>query len=113
MITRIGTPPSLASRDARLTSPPEAPAPRDATLQDAVRQLEGVFVEQLFKAMRETVPRDGIISGGTGEEMFSGLMDQHLAADVPREWSSGLADALLARFRARESLTPPDTPEVR
>jgi len=96
-----------------VTATPLPPQSRDAKLEDAVRQLEGVFVEQLFKAMRETVPHDGIISGGTGEEMFSGLMDQHLAADVPREWSSGLADALLSRFRASETIPAPDTPEVR
>lgn len=92
---------------------PRTPATRDPRLEDAVRQLEGVFVEQLFKAMRETVPHDGIVSGGSGEAMFSGLMDQHLAADVPREWSRGLADALLARFRAAESTPASALPEVR
>jgi peptidoglycan hydrolase FlgJ len=82
---------------ATTTAGPVRP-PTDRRLEHAVQQLEGVFVEQLFKAMRETVPDDGIISGGSGEEMFTGLMDQHLSMSVPGEWSSGLAHALLTRL---------------
>lgn len=76
------------------------PSP-EARLREAVTQLEGVFVEQLFKAMRETVPQDGLTSGGAGEEMFTGLMDQHLAATVPAGWDHGLADALTRQLQGR------------
>lgn len=71
------------------------PRPRDAKLQQAALQMEGVFVQQLYKAMRESVPQEeGIVSGGVGEEMFTALMDQHLAAETPEHWERGLADAL-------------------
>ncbi|MBK8250665.1 MAG: rod-binding protein [Gemmatimonadetes bacterium] len=88
---------------------PVAPSADEQRLAHAVRQLEGVFVEQLFKAMRETVPTDGLTNGGAGEEMFNSLMDQHLAALVPQEWPSTFADALVERFRAAGALstTPP------
>jgi flagellar protein FlgJ len=76
-----------------VASPP--PSARDARLQQAASQLEGVFVQQLYKAMRDSVPQgEGIVSGGTGEEMFTALMDQHLAADTPRHWERGLTAAL-------------------
>ena len=32
---------------------------------ETMRDLEGVFVEQLFKAMRETVPDGGLVDGGS------------------------------------------------
>lgn len=98
---------SITSVSPRPATPP--PSPDEARLADAVRQLEGVFVEQLFKAMRETVPTDGLTSGGAGEQMFSSMMDQHLAALVPNEWPSTFADALVERFRAAGALatTPP------
>jgi flagellar protein FlgJ len=73
--------------------------PDHTRLTQAVQQLEGVFVEQLFKAMRETVPTDGLTSGGPGEQMFFGLLDQRLSEIVPQQWSSSMGDALLARFR--------------
>lgn len=90
-----------------------APASQDEKLRKAAAQLEGVFVEQLLKAMRETVPQgEGAFSGGSGEEMFTGLLDQHLATETPGEWSDGLASALYRQLRARlpEGSTPTSVP---
>ena len=68
---------------------------RDAKLKEAAQHLEGMFVQQLYKAMRDTVPQqDGIVTGGTGEDIFTGLMDEHLAAETPKHWENGLSKAL-------------------
>lgn len=77
---------------------------RDARLRQVVGQLQGVFVEQLFKAMRETVPTDGITSGGAGEQMFAGMLDQHLANAVPTQWDHGLGESLLRQLRPQLAL---------
>lgn len=79
-----------------------------ARLAQSARQLEGVFVEQLFKAMRETVPTDGLTNGGAGEQMFAGILDQRLSEIVPEQWSSTIGDALLAQFRTKgaDRVTP-------
>ncbi len=90
---------------------------RDADLKKVAKQLEGVFVQQLFKAMRETVPQEeGIVSGGAGEEIFTSLMDEHLAAETPNQWNGGLGEALYRQLRsyaapstATASPTPLDT----
>jgi len=88
------------------TTPPSA-APRDAKLQQAVTQLEGVFVQQLYKAMRESVPQqEGIVTGGAGEDMFTALMDQHLAAETPKHWERGLSHALYRQL-SQHLVTPP------
>ena len=77
------------------------PAPSEqARLRQASRDLEGVFVEQLFKAMRETVPESTLFSGGAGEEMFTSMMDAHLASEVPASWENGLGKALYRQLRA-------------
>ncbi len=75
-------------------SPAPALSAEQTRLRQAAQQLEGVFVEQLFKAMRATVPSDGTMNGGAGEEMFSGLLDEHLAAQTPDQWQRGLGEAL-------------------
>ncbi|MCC6316098.1 MAG: rod-binding protein [Gemmatimonadaceae bacterium] len=80
---------------------PITPAGDDRRLREAARALEGVFVAQLFKAMRETVPQDGALSGGAGEEMFSSMLDERMADLVPTQWNSDLGDALLRQFRTR------------
>lgn len=80
--------------------PPAAPLDRDAKLRDTAVQLEGMFVTQLYQAMRTTIPDDGLIAGGSGEAMFTGLMDEHLAAETPRGWGGhGLAEALVRQLR--------------
>jgi flagellar protein FlgJ len=73
-------------------------------LRAAAKQLEGVFVEQLFKAMRETVPNDGLTHGGAGEEMFTGLLDQHLSESVPGQWQHGIGESL---YRQMSTHVPP------
>ncbi|HEX6925035.1 MAG TPA: rod-binding protein [Longimicrobiaceae bacterium] len=75
------------------------PPSDEARLRKASQDLEGVFVEQLFKAMRETVPENSLLDGGTGEEMFTSMLDSHLAAEVPSQWASGLAEALYRQLR--------------
>lgn len=80
------------------TAVPSVPD-RLARLKDTSGKLEGVFVEQLFKAMRETVPKDGITDGGQGEDIFSSLLDQKIADDVPKQWHRGVADALFRELR--------------
>ncbi len=100
----------MIDRIASPTAGSPALPPRDARLQQAVTQLEGVFVQQLYKAMRESVPQqEGIVSGGTGEEMFTALMDQHLAAETPRHWERGLSDALYRQLSRHLVSASPST----
>ncbi|MFN8582728.1 MAG: rod-binding protein [Gemmatimonadaceae bacterium] len=102
-IGRVGT------RDATL------PSNDEAGLRRVARQLEGVFVQQIFKAMRDTVPHDGAIDGGAGEEMFTGMMDEHISSDVPAQWSHGIGEALVRQLRGAlqpaTAPTPTSTPE--
>jgi flagellar protein FlgJ len=93
----------------RITSsaaPAAQPARDDERLRGVARQLEGVFVQQLFKAMRETVPTDGIANGGAGEEIFTSLMDERIAGDVPSHWDRGIGESLYRQLRA--ALPPAD-----
>ena len=83
------------------TSATPAPLPEHERLRRAARDLEGVFVEQMFKAMRESVPEGGVVDGGTGEEMFTALLDQKLSALVPTKWDRGLAEAVYGQLRGR------------
>lgn len=97
---------------------PTAPADRETALRRTALQLEGMFVTQLYQAMRATVPDDGLTSGGSGEAMFTGMLDEHVASQTPEHWRGhGLADALVRQLRGMgtapeaSSSTPAATPE--
>ena len=91
-------------------TPPSTMATRETKLKNAAQQLEGMFVQQLYKAMRDTVPQqDGIVTGGAGEDIFTGLMDQHLAAETPKHWENGLSKALYRQLHRGLSSENTDT----
>ena len=96
----------------------KAPAPGanndDVRLRNAARQLEGVFTQQLFKAMRETVPEDqGAIGGSSAQDMFTGLLDEHLSSDPHAASTHGIGEAIynhLLRSRGAAAAAPVTPP---
>lgn len=89
----------------RLT--PGLAAPQHATPQERLRQtalqMEGIFVQQLFAAMRDTVPQEGIVPQSSAQDTFTSLFDEKLAQQVPTQWSGGhsLAQALYQQLSQR------------
>ncbi len=76
------------------------PDDQDDGLRRVAHQLEGVFVEHLFRAMRETVPEGGLVDGGSGEEIFTNMLDQQLADSLAAGWDRGLGAAIYRQLRA-------------
>lgn len=68
-------------------------------LRELCAQLEGVFLEQLMKALRETVPESGLTGGGAGEEIFSSLLDGHISNLAAGRLEHGLGAALYRQLR--------------
>jgi Rod binding domain-containing protein len=78
-------------------------------LKKTAQQFEGIFIKQLLDAMDKTVERSGFMSGGSGEDMFRGLMFDHISQSIstgPGGSGFGLADAI---YRQLESRLPVDT----
>lgn len=88
---RPGTDVLGALRDGRIQG-------AEARLKAATRLLEGTFYQEMFKAMRNTVPTGGAIASSPGEEMFTGLMDQHVADTAAMQSERGLGRALYRQF---------------
>lgn len=90
-----------------------AASSQDAKLHKVSSQLEGVFVQEMYKSMRSTVPSGGLFDGGTGEEMFTGMLDERIAADTPQHWKHGLSESIYRQLRdkvhAQNPSLPPDS----
>ena len=108
-MTPIGGPAPV--RDSTPADP--GAAAQDAKLHKVSTQLEGVFVQEMYKSMRATVPSGGLFDGGTGEEMFTGMLDEHIAADTPQQWKHGLSESIYRQLRdkvhAQNPSLPPDS----
>ncbi|MBT7859918.1 MAG: hypothetical protein HN712_06370 [Gemmatimonadetes bacterium] len=71
-------------------------------LREASRQFEAVFLNQMLKAMRETVGDGGLIEKGQGEEVFQGMLDEEWSKKLAgRHGSRGLSE-ILYRQLARQ-----------
>jgi flagellar protein FlgJ len=82
------------------------PADERVTLRRLAHQLEGVFLNQLFQAMRSSVPKEGLVDGGAGEDLFTSLMDEKVADQAAQKMERGLGDALYRQLAGRLT-TPP------
>jgi flagellar protein FlgJ len=78
-----------------------------ARLRHAAQQLEGVFLLQMLQAMRAAAPAVGLTGAGPGEELFTGLLDEHMAQAAAARSTHGLADALYRQLARR---LPPENP---
>ena len=85
-------PPAGASGPgAGTNAPAQDPA---AKLRKTSHQLEGVFLSYLFRAMRQTVPNDGLFAPSSGETMMTSMLDDEFAQSAAAHLHRGLGDAL-------------------
>ncbi len=69
-----------------------------ARLRNVAHQFEGIFVAQLFREMRATIPAD---EADPGQDMYTGLMDDALANQAAERSTRGLGEALYRQLAAR------------
>ncbi len=74
-------------------------------LRRLAHEMEGVFLDQLFKAMRASVPRGGLLDPSPGEEVFTSLMDERLASEAANRMQRGMGEAL---YRQLARSLPPE-----
>jgi len=75
-----------------------------AKLRKAADGLEGMFMRQLFSAMRAAVPQGGDGMGNAGGSLFTEMLDDALADRAATRMHDGLSQALYRQLSAR--LTP-------
>lgn len=94
-----GSPSGPSRRTAELAGSGKTPREK---LKQASHDLEGLFVNELFKAMRASLPQgDGILGQAPGQDMFQGMMDEKLAAVYAGKSQHGIGDALYRQLSRR------------
>lgn len=51
-------------------------------LRHATQKFEALFTSMLLRAMRNTVPRSGLLSGGFQEDVFQMMLDNAIAENM-------------------------------
>ncbi len=73
----------------------------DDELMDACKQFEAYFLEQMFKSMVKTIPKNEEMSGSSSALMdyYTDEMVQQLASDSTEQNSLGLAQMLYEQMK--------------
>lgn len=62
-------------------------------LKALAQQFEAIFVNQLMKSMRETLPKEGLLNSFS-VDMYESMFDQEVAGEMSKGRGMGLADVL-------------------
>ncbi len=66
----------------------------DKELLNAARQFEAMFIQEMLKGMRATVPESDFLHGGFAEDVYEGMLDQEYADQMAETGGFGLADKI-------------------
>jgi len=72
-------------------SMPSLPSATSKKVDSASKDFESVFISQMLETAFETVPTDGPMGGGLGENIFRSMMIQNIGKDMAKQGGIGLA----------------------
>lgn len=73
-----------------------------AEARKAAKMMEGLFMRQLLKTMRKTVPKGGIMNGGMSQDIFTEMFDGAMADEMSKGRGVGLADMLFSQLSGQD-----------
>jgi flagellar protein FlgJ len=85
---------------------PAKMAPEADRLRDAARELEGVFIGLLMKAMRSTVGSGGLFKEDMSAQTYRDMFDQEIGRSMARAGGIGLAQMVLRDQLLRQTREP-------
>ena len=67
-------------------------------LRETTQQFEAIFIQQMYKEMRKTIPDDGLIQRGNADEIYTQMLDLEAAKVTARQGGIGLADLMMEQL---------------
>lgn len=78
-------------------------------LEKACVEFESLFIHQIMKTMRQTVPQTGFLSEGRERTIFQSLFDEEVSKNIARNGGLGLGKILywkMQKMGKEENLSP-------
>ena len=85
---------NLSETAERLKTNPAA----DQKLKETTQEFASLLIHYMMKAMRATVPKDGLLRAGQTEAIFADMLDQEIAKAASQR-GIGIADLLYQQLR--------------
>lgn len=75
----------------------------EGKLLKACQNFEAIFIRQMLKEMRKTVPKDGIIPENNEQSLYISMFDEEIASKISKQGQMGLAETLFEQIRDRSN----------
>lgn len=84
---------------------------KDAALQAAAQQMEGIFLNMMLQSMRDAnaVFAEGNMLDSRDGQFYQGMYDKQLSLNISNNGGIGLADVIVKQMQARSDSKLPDT----
>lgn len=73
----------------------------DPQILQAADGMEAMFVDYMYKVMRQTVPKDELTSDSPATEIYQGMLDTEVAQKAAKSKGLGLSDQIIAYLNSR------------
>ncbi len=67
-------------------------------LREKAQEFEAIFIQQMFKEMRKTIPQEGLIESDNATETYNQLQDMEAARLAARQGGIGLAELMMQQL---------------
>ena len=81
---------------------------KTARLRKACEAMESLFVHQLIKEMRATIPKSDLFGKSHARDIYTGMLDGQLAREIAQNRGLGISRLLMRQLGALESPADPN-----
>lgn len=71
-------------------------------LEQAAQDFEAIFIAQLLRGMRRSIPQSGIFGKGLSADIYSGMFDQEIAKAIAGKGALPLSDILITSLTQKQ-----------
>lgn len=72
-------------------------------LVQKAKEFEAIFVQQVFKSMRQTIPEGKLLPRGNAEQIYTDMQDIEAAKQLTAQGGIGLAEMLIEQLQKGET----------
>ncbi len=69
------------------------------TLRQSCRDFEAIYTQEMYKAMRKTVPESGLFEKDMASELYKELLDMEMAKTAAAGKGNGIGEAMYQQMK--------------
>ncbi len=86
-----------ANIDSSVKEPDKAKSLKE--LRESTREFEALFINEMFKAMRKTIPEGGLFEKDLSDEIYEGMIDMERARHASKGKGIGLGEQMYDQLK--------------